>query len=822
MSNRFTQKAQNTLNSSLRIAENFGHTYIGTEHLLLSLIKESDSVSSRILRARGADPDSIERSLREVCGVGTPSSLSTTDISPKLRKIIEDSAHEAGLSEAVSSQKIGTEHMLLSIINDRDCMGAKLLEAGRIPLHELRSDVSAYLDTSPSSHSRSNAKNEPSRSITGCPTLSLYGKDLSRRARQGVLDPIIGRENETEHVIRILSRRMKNNPCLIGEPGVGKTAVVEGLAERIESGSVPENLHGKRIITLDVSAMIAGAKYRGEFEERMKHVIDEISKNPDIILFIDELHMIVGAGAAEGAVDAANILKPALARGEIQIIGATTVAEYRSHVEKDAALERRFQPVNINEPSPSEAICVLKGLRERYESHHKLTILDEAIEAAVDLSVRYIPDRFLPDKAIDLLDEAASKLRISTLTVPRELSDTEECLKDISAKKEAAVREQDFRLAASHRQKELELISRVTELRKKYDERKEIDSLSVSAADVADIVTAWTGIPVNRLLSDESDRLLALEDDLRQRIIGQDTAIERVAKAIKRGRTGIKNPNRPIGSFIFLGRTGVGKTELAKSLAALMFGDTGSMIRLDMAEYMEKHSVSKLIGSPPGYVGYGEGGQLTERVRRRPYSVLLLDEIEKAHPDVFNILLSVLEDGALTDSAGRRVDFRNTVIIMTSNTGTEYSERVSLGFSSNAEADKKKQRDERMTRELRARFSPEFLNRIDEIVIFDPLGTESIARIAEKMLRELCERGASQGLSISISPALPKLLARLSYNEGYGARAVRREIVRQVEDSISEFILREEIRAGDNVEIDASDTSPIFKVNGKEISLNTV
>ncbi|MBQ7383241.1 MAG: ATP-dependent Clp protease ATP-binding subunit, partial [Clostridia bacterium] len=789
--------------------------------ILLALASEEESVSAKLLAARGVEPQAIRSSVENICGVGAKTHLTSSDMSPKLKKIIEASANEANLSAPSQSGRIGTEHILLALINDRDCMATKLLEANRIPIHELRNDISAYIDSSPSK-AKPNTKGDSSRSISGCPTLSLYGKDLNRRASCGELDPIIGRDSETEHLIRILSRRMKNNPCLIGEPGVGKTAVVEGLAQRINAGSVPENLRGKRIVTLDISAMIAGAKYRGEFEERMKSVMDEVSKNPEIILFMDEFHMIVGAGAAEGAVDAANILKPALARCEIQVIGATTVSEYRAHIEKDAALERRFQPVNVKEPSAAEAIVILKGLKSKYEEHHRLTISDEAIEAAVNLSVRYIPDRFLPDKAIDLVDEAASKLRISVLTMPKSLEKLERELSLTLERKEAAICSQNFETAAKHRREELELNERLDELRRKYEKRRDSKNLTVSASDIADIVTAWTGIPVSRLLEGESEKLLALEENLKKQIIGQDRAIEAVARAIKRGRMGLKNPNRPIGSFIFLGKTGVGKTELSKALASLMFGSADSMIRLDMAEYMEKHSVSKLIGSPPGYVGYGEGGQLTERVRRRPYSVLLLDEIEKAHPDVFNILLSVLEDGILTDSAGRRVDFRNTVIIMTSNTGTGNRGAVSLGFSSDSESDKKKNHTAELLSELKKQFSPEFLNRVDEIIVFDTLTQSDIERIAADMLKELGGRGEALGISVEFEPSLSRYLAGRAYDERFGARSVRREIVRSVEDRISELILRGLLRSGDSLTVSAENDSPVFIVNGKNISLSTI
>ncbi|MBO5416183.1 MAG: ATP-dependent Clp protease ATP-binding subunit [Clostridia bacterium] len=821
MSNRFTQKAQNSILGCLEIAQDMGHTYIGTEHMLLALASEGDSISSKLLAARGATPKILRLSLENICGVGTRTHLSSSDMSPRLKRIIEASAAEADVSAEITPRRIGTEHILLALINDRDCMATKLLEANKVPIHELRGDISAYIDTAPTRPKQS-GKTEAEQAIHGCPTLSLYGKDLSRRASRGELDPIIGRDSETEHLIRILSRRMKNNPCLIGEPGVGKTAVVEGLAQRIHSGSVPENLREKRIVTLDISAMIAGAKYRGEFEERMKNVMTEVSKNPEIILFMDEFHMIVGAGAAEGAVDAANILKPALARCEIQVIGATTVSEYRAHIEKDAALERRFQPVTVNEPSTDEAIKILKGLRGKYEEHHRLTISDEAIEAAVNLSVRYIPDRYLPDKAIDLVDEAASKLRISVLTVPKSLQKLERELSLTLERKEAAICSQSFELAAKHRREELDISQRLEETRRRYEKRKDGKNLTVSAADIADIVTAWTGIPVSRLLEGESERLLSLEENLKKQVIGQDSAIEAVTRAIKRGRMGLKNPNRPIGSFIFLGKTGVGKTELSKALATLMFGSVDSMIRLDMAEYMEKHSVSKLIGSPPGYVGYGEGGQLTEKIRRRPYSVLLLDEIEKAHPDVFNLLLSVLEDGILTDSAGRRVDFRNTVIIMTSNTGTGYHDSHSLGFSSSSESDKKKNYTANLLSELKKQFSPEFINRVDEIIIFDTLTKSNIERIASDMLSELSERGRSLGISLCFDKSLAEYLAEKSYDERFGARSVRREIVRLIEDKISELMLRGLLRSGDTLSVSAENDSPVFLINGENISVPSI
>lgn len=791
MADKFTQKAKNAIKNSLNIAELLGHTYIGTEHLLLSLSNEKSSVSARIMNERKAEYSIMKQRLSEIVGVGTKTSLSSFDMTPKFKKII------ATASTDVKSALIGTEDLLLSILSDRECMGFKLLESCGIPINELRSDVIIYLEalSCKSSTSQKSEKNEK-RSTS---VLSLYGKNLSSAASLEKIDPIIGRDKETDHVIRILSRRTKNNPCLVGEPGVGKTAVVEGLAQRIADENVPDSLKGKRIITLDIPAILAGAKYRGEFEERMKNIIDEVKKEPDIILFIDEIHTIVGAGAAEGAVDAANILKPALARGEMQIIGATTISEYRSHIEKDAALERRFQTVTVDEPTSAQTREILLGLRSKYEEHHKLRISDEAIDAAIRLSIRYIPDRFLPDKAIDLIDEAASNVKISSLVSPNDKKALEEEIVDIYSKKESAILEQRFDIAQHLREKEIELLNRLEGMDGDNDNEQSL--LCVDENDIADIVTAWTSIPVSRLIEEESAKLLRLDEELKRSVIGQDEAINAVVRAIKRGRVGLKDPNRPTGSFIFLGNTGVGKTELSRALAKALFGSTDSIIRLDMAEYMEKHSVSKLIGSPPGYVGYGDGGQLTEKVRRRPYSLILLDEIEKAHPDVFNLLLSVLEDGLLTDSAGRRVDFKNTIIIMTSNIGASHTSNISLGFSSHEDTSTKNAASAHMLSELKKHFSAEFLNRIDDIVIFKPLSHEDIKNIASDMLSELCERALNLGIKLEFDDTVPNLAASSFYDEKYGARSVRREIVHRIEDKLSALILKGDITSESTVKI---------------------
>lgn len=803
MNNRFTAKAQNVLNNALRIAAALGHTYIGSEHLLLSLAAEGEGVAAKLLAARGVTPDDIQRVLVETAGQGTMSHVTPTDMTPRTKRILEASAVE---SEKCGQNYIGTEHLLLALLSERDSVAVQILEELGISADDLKNDVIAFLNDSPAAGKREKGARENGEAkgvLAKTPSLANYGRDLTEMARTGKLDPIIGRDTETERVIQILSRRQKNNPCLIGEPGVGKTAVVEGLAEKIVNGYVPENLKNKSIVTLDVAGMIAGAKYRGEFEERLKSIMEEVRKNPDIILFIDEIHTIVGAGAAEGAVDAANILKPALARGEMQVIGATTIAEYRAHIEKDAALERRFQSVMVGEPTPEESVAILKGLRDKYEAHHKLKISDEAIEAAVNLSKRYIADRFLPDKAIDLVDEAASKLRISAHTSPEGLKETEQRIATLKREKEEAISAQDFEKAAKLRDEEKNAEEAYQKAKTEWENEVKGQALTVTATDIADVVTQWTGIPVSRLMEEESERLLHLEELLGKRVIGQDAAVSAVAKAIRRGRMGLKDPKRPIGSFIFLGPTGVGKTELTKALAELLFGDPNAMIRLDMSEYMEKHSVSKLIGSPPGYVGYEEGGQLTEKIRRRPYSVVLFDEIEKAHPDVFNILLQVLEDGVLTDSQGRKVDFKNTILIMTSNVGASAltgPAKGTLGFSEKPEEENtEKVAHDRVMDALKATFRPEFLNRIDDIIIFNRLTEEDIKKIAHLMLSEVGARIHDLGIEITFDDSVAALMAKEGFDAVYGARPLRRAIVRLVEDPFSGEMLEGKIKAGDKV-----------------------
>ena len=810
MNQRFTEKAKIALNNALEEARELGHTYVGTEHLLLGLLSVTDSIAYRILSDRGVDADTTRELISSSVGVGAPSDVSGADMTPMTKKIIEESAYA---SARLGHNYIGTEHLLLAIVSEEDCFANKMLRAQNASAAEIRSDLSEYFggmknpDDPAASKSSGKERNE---NIAGCPTLSKYGTDLVRAAKDGRIDPIIGREKETERVVQILSRRTKNNPCLIGEPGVGKTAVVEGLAQRIADGTVPENLRDSTIVTLDISSMIAGAKYRGEFEERMKGVMEEVAKNPRIILFVDEIHTIIGAGGAEGAVDAANIIKPALARGTMQLIGATTIEEYRKYIEKDAALERRFQSVMVGEPTPEEAVQILYGLRDKYEAHHKLKISDEAIEAAVALSVRYIGDRFLPDKAIDLVDEAASKLHIQGYTPSDEVKALEEKLKNVRAEKEEAILGEDYEKAASVRDTEKELQEQIKNAKASSPDKGET---VVRAEDIEDIVTAWTGIPVKKLAAEESQRLLNLDKILKEKVIGQDEAVDAVAKAIRRGRTGLKDPKRPVGSFIFLGPTGVGKTELSKVLADVMFGSADAMIRVDMSEYMEKHSVSKLIGSPPGYVGYEEGGQLTEKIRRHPYSVVLFDEIEKAHPDVFNILLQILDDGILTDAQGRRVDFKNCIIIMTSNVGaSSILEPKRLGFSaeSSKAADEEKMKQNVMDA-LKETFRPEFLNRMDDIIVFNKLSDDDIKKIASLMLDEVKDRISRRGITVSFSDEVTSLLAKEGFDPVYGARPLRRAIVRRVEDGLSEEILSGRIGEGDTVAAELRDGSIVYE-----------
>lgn len=806
MPNRFTKAASDVLNNAMSNARTLGHTYIGTEHILLGLLSVENGVASKLLTNRGVTLEKTRELVSEIAGTGEPSDVGPGDMTPRTKRLIEIAARE---SMRLGQNYIGTEHILLAMLNEPDCVGIKLLSLQNVTTSDIAEDLTAFFRESASGA----GGEEPASAFSGerpgasgkegGAMLSQYGRDLTALAREGKLDPVIGRETETERVVQILSRRTKNNPCLIGEPGVGKTAVVEGLAQRIADGSVPETLTDKKIITLDIPGMIAGAKYRGEFEERMKGVMNEVMKDKSIILFIDEIHTIIGAGAAEGAVDAANILKPALARGDMQVIGATTINEYRKHIEKDAALERRFQSVMVGEPSPEEAELILKGLRDKYEAHHKVKITDEAIEAAVKYSVRYIGDRYLPDKAIDLIDEAASKLRISSYTAPDSIKELENKLKQISSEKEEAIGSQEFERAAKLRDEEKKLRDEIEKAKTEWKEGNNRDNLTIGESEIAEVVTEWTGIPVKSLTEDEGTRLMHLEEELHKRIVGQSEAVNAVSRAIRRSRVGLKDPRRPMGSFIFLGPTGVGKTELCKALAEILFGDENAMIRVDMSEYMEKHSVSKMIGSPPGYVGFDEGGQLTEKIRRHPYSVVLFDEIEKAHPDVFNILLQILEDGILTDAQGRRVDFKNSTIIMTSNVGASglIQKASALGFGGD---DTPKSEDarihERVMASLRETFKPEFLNRIDEIIVFSKLSDDEIKEIASLMLKSVEKRLDSMNISISFDDDVIALLAREGTDPVYGARPMRREIQRRIEDALSTEILDGKIAAGDSVQ----------------------
>ena len=776
MVNRFTQRAQSSLNHALREARELGHSYVGTEHLLLGLLAEKECIAHKILTSHGAKLKDLRQALIDYVGIGVTRKVSSADMSPRLARTIENAGSEALHSGA---KLIGSEHLLFSLISQRDSVGTRLLECEGIALTEIRAELSSYLST----HiSQSDRRDDDTKKKLR--TLSTYGKDLTSSARLNFIDPLIGRESELSRLVRILCRRQKNNPCLIGEAGVGKTALAEGLASLIASGRVPDLLKEKRIISLDIPSMLAGAKYRGEFEDRMKNIIEEVKRAGDVILFIDEIHVITGAGAAEGAIDAANILKPPLSRGEIRVIGATTIEEYRAKIEKDPALERRFQPILLNEPTIDEAIKILSGVRSKYELHHSVKISDEAIEAAVRLSTLYIPDRFLPDKAIDLIDEAAAKLSLG------KRNDGEGDLQSIiSYEKEQAVLQGRFDEAAELGGKERALLTKApTVLFEDNDEKsKPISPPTLSAADVAALVSEQTGIPCSSMLKEENDGLISLEETLSQSIIGQDEAIKKIADTVRRSRTGIRQKDRPCGSFLFLGSTGVGKTELCRALCRALFKSPSSFIRLDMSEYMEKHSVSKLIGAPPGYVGYGEGGFLCEKVRRNPYSLVLLDEIEKAHPDVFNLLLQILEDGTLTDSSGKRINFKNTILIMTSNiTSSQNRSKHILSFG---EEDSQGS-DPRELDSVKNFFNPEFLNRIDEIIIFNDLGEDALKVISLKLLDELVKRVRENNIELEISPDVAPLLARRAAKQRLGARPLRREIISSIESPLAEFILK--------------------------------
>lgn len=806
--NSFTQKANDVLNLAIKSAENFGHTYIGSEHILIGVLKENTSYGAELLSEKGIALESVEQIIKDNTGVGNPTALSPNDFTPTAKRILEIAFQ---LARGMRNSFVGTEHLLLALLRESDSAAVKILNACGVDenafTEELVNDLSR-----PESEFRGSKGGKKGKSST--PTLDEFGTDLTEKARNGGIDPVIGREKEIERVIQILSRRTKNNPCLIGEPGVGKTAIAEGLALKIVKGEVPEMLEGKKIVALDLTSMVAGTKYRGDFEERIKKAMDEVKQAKDVILFIDEVHTLIGAGAAEGAVDAANILKPALARGEIQVIGATTIEEYRKNIEKDAALERRFQSVNVGEPTEEEAIEILKGLRDKYEAHHKVKISDEAIETAVKMSVRYIADRFLPDKAIDLIDEAASRVRLKAFTAPPNLKSMEQEIKRLQQEKSSAVKSQDFEQAAKIRDKEKELQTLLDEEKEKWKNSSGRDIKEVTTEDIANVVSSWSGIPVTQLTKEESERLLNMEQILHERIVGQDKAVSAVARAIRRGRVGIKNPNRPLGSFIFLGPTGVGKTELCKSLAEAMFGSEDAIIKLDMSEYMEKHTVSKLIGSPPGYVGFDEGGQLTEKIRRKPYSVVLFDEIEKAHPDVFNILLQILEDGVLTDSKGRKVSFKNAIIIMTSNVGAAkiISSKSALGFGGD-DNDANKSIEDLVMEDLKKTFKPEFLNRIDDIIVFNRLEKDDIKEIAARMLKTLTKRLAEMDITLEFTDAAICAIADAGFDNVYGARPLRRAIQRKIEDPLSELMLLKKVSDGGKCTVDFKDDK--FTFNGE-------
>ncbi|HEX6593763.1 MAG TPA: ATP-dependent protease ATP-binding subunit ClpC [Bacillota bacterium] len=795
MFGRFTERAQKVLALSQEEAVRLNHHNIGTEHILLGLVREGEGIAAKALETLGLKVTKIQEEVEKLIGVGKQP-MQTIHYTPRAKKVIELSQDEA---RKLGHSYVGTEHILLGLIREGEGVAARVLNNLGVSLNKARQQVLQLLG---SNESQAGRQGRGQTSNANTPTLDSLARDLTVSAKEGNIDPVIGRSKEIERVIQVLSRRTKNNPVLIGEPGVGKTAVAEGLAQQIVDNEVPETLRGKRVMTLDMGTVVAGTKYRGEFEDRLKKVMEEIRQAGNVILFIDELHTLIGAGGAEGAIDASNILKPSLARGELQCIGATTIDEYRKYIEKDAALERRFQPIQVDEPTLEETIQILKGLRDRYEAHHRVTITDEAIEAAAQLSDRYITDRFLPDKAIDLIDEAGSKVRLQSYTVPPNLKQLEQKLEEVRKEKDAAVQSQAFEKAASLRDSEQRLREELETTKNKWKEKQGQEDSQVVVEDIASVVSIWTGVPVSQLTKDESERLLNLENILHNRIIGQEEAVKAVSAAIRRARAGLKDPKRPIGSFIFLGPTGVGKTELARALAEAMFADEEAMIRIDMSEYMEKHSTSRLVGSPPGYVGYEEGGQLTEMVRRKPYSVVLLDEIEKAHPEVFNILLQVLEDGRLTDSKGRVVDFRNTVLIMTSNVGaSELRRNKYVGFNLEEEGQQYKDMKDKVTDELKKAFRPEFLNRIDETIVFHGLEKEHMKEIVVLMIEQLKERLEEQEIHFSLTDKALDKIAEVGFEPEYGARPLRRSIQKNIEDLLSEALLKGTIAKGDHVKI---------------------
>ena len=815
MKYKFTNSAEIALEIANEIAAKLGHNYIGTEHLLYGLVEEANGVASKVLANQGVTSAEVLKEIEDLIGINEEVSITDIDaigFTPRTKRVIENAFMEA---RRLNSQYIGTEHLLVGIMREGDSVAVRIMMDLDVNPQKLYNEIVKTINETDGKEQ--GAKRGTNRgSFNSTPTLNQYGSDLTKRATEGKLDPVIGRSTEIDRVIQILSRRTKNNPCLIGEPGVGKTAIAEGLAEKIVAGDVPETLKNKRVVSMDISSMVAGAKYRGDFEERIKKSLDEVRKAGDVILFIDEIHTIVGAGSAEGAVDAANILKPLLARGEIQVIGATTTNEYRKYIEKDAALERRFSPVTVEEPSEEDAIKILEGLRDKYEAHHNVKITDDAIKAAVDLSIRYVNDRYLPDKAIDLIDEAASKVKMQSYTKPDSIRKIEEEIEKINKEKDEAIATQNFEKAAKLRDKQRTKKEKLEEEQTKWKDGNTKNVITLNKENIAEVIARWTGIPAYKITETESDKLRHLEENLHKRVIGQNEAVSAVAKAIRRGRVGLTDPNRPTGSFLFLGPTGVGKTELAKALAEAMFGNEDAMIRIDMSEFMESHSVAKLIGSPPGYVGYDEGGQLTEKVRRKPYSVILFDEMEKAHPDVMNMLLQILEDGRLTDSQGRTVNFKNTIIIMTSNVGAKLiTDKNKLGFANDKNTENEKQEYENIKKEvlaeLKKQFRPEFINRIDDIIVFHKLGKEDISKIMEIMLKQVQKRLELQNYEVEIDDSAKELIAKKGVDTNYGARPLRRAIQNMLEDKIAEAILDGIIKPGKKAIATAKDDEIIIK-----------